>query len=88
MGGQIVWNPIDVSSVCGSHEFAFLQPESQRPRKKCFFGKYVLVDLPSLHVHIAHLNAAGCECHFDVNLGNIAWPPGRQPGSRRVDFIA
>ena len=77
----------DESSICDSHEFSLLQPEREFPGDECFGGKYVLVDPPFLHIHIAQLNAAGRECHFDADLGEIAWLPGMQPRSRGVDFL-
>lgn len=86
--GFIAWKLTNDWIIFGSHEFAFLQSESKSIREKCFISKPVLVDLASFHVYIAKLNAAGRECHFNVDLTNITWARARQPGSCSVDFIA
>lgn len=83
----IAWKLTNESSICDRHEFALLQPQREFLGDECFGGKYVLVYLPFPHVHIAQLNAAGCECHFDVDLGEISWLPGMQPRSRSVNFL-
>ncbi len=83
----IAWKLTNESSICDRHEFALLQPQREFLGDECFGGKYDLVYLPFPHVHIAQLNAAGCECHFDVDLGEISWLPGMQPRSRSVNFL-
>ena len=86
--GLIAWKVTDDWFIFGSHESAFLQPESELIREKCFVSQPVLVDFTLFHVYIAKLDSTGRECHFNANLTNITWVWARQPGSRSVDFLA
>lgn len=85
--GFIVWNLADDWIISDSHEFAFFQSKSKCIREKSFFFKSAFVDLESFHVQLPKLNAAGRQCHFNINLTNGTWAGARQPKGRNIDFI-